>query len=121
MEYRGVRGRCRHYPGSPVRILTSECYADALTLLMVRDRDTNASMDWSTQVNYMIEYGLFDPGKVHPATKRYMANSLETTAIDSLEKATAMLGDVADQGKLHAEWAKPELYSEKGKREVQCS
>jgi hypothetical protein len=67
----GARGRCRHYPGSPVRILTPECYADALVLLMVRDRNT-AILAWSTQVNYMVQYVFFDPDKVHPATRELM-------------------------------------------------
>lgn len=105
-EYHGVQGRCRHYPGSPVRILTPECYADALVLLVVRDRGTEAVMNWSTQINYLNEYRLFDPEKVRPATKRYMAFPPEKSMIDSLEKATATLKEDADQGKLHAEWAK---------------
>lgn len=53
-SYRGVKGRCRHYPESPVRILTPECYADALVLLMVRDRNTNTGLNWSTQIGYMV-------------------------------------------------------------------
>jgi hypothetical protein len=106
VDDRGVRGRCRHYPGSPVRILTPECYVDALVLLMVRDRNTNAALNWSTQINYMLQYRLFDPEKVHPASKRYMTIPPEISEIDNLEKATATLGDIAEQEKLHAEWAK---------------
>lgn len=105
-EYRGVRGRCRHYPGSPVRILTPECYADALLLLMIRDRNTKASLNWSTQVNYMIQYGLFNPDKVHPATRDFMNFPPKVSKIDSLAQATSAVGNIANLGKLHAEWAK---------------
>lgn len=105
-EYRGAQGRCRHYPGSPVRILSPECYADALVLLMVRDRNTKASLNWSTQVNYMIQYDLFRRDKVHPATREFMVFPPKGSKIESLAKATAAVGHIADRGKLHAEWAK---------------
>lgn len=96
-------GKCRHHPGSPVRILTPECYADALVLLQVRDRGTMAGILWSTQITYMIQYKLFDPEKVHPATKRYM---LFPTEADRMERAVIALGDNAERGKLFANWAK---------------
>lgn len=99
-------GRCRHYDGSPVRILTPECYADALVLLMVRDRGTMATIKWGTQINYLIQYKLFDREKVHSATRKYMTFRPRVSGVDNLKEATYALKDTAEIGKLFAKWAK---------------
>ena len=99
-------GRCRHYPGSPVRVLTPEAYVDALVLLMVRDRNALSRLNWSTQINYLREYKFHDANKINPASRSYMVLTPETSLKESLVKATRSLGSVAEQGKRFAEWAK---------------
>ncbi|TGO43689.1 hypothetical protein BCON_1072g00020 [Botryotinia convoluta] len=99
-------GRCRHYDGSPVRILTPECYADALVLLMVRDRNTMAVIRWATQINYLMHYKLFNPKKVRSATKNFMTFRPQVSSVDNLKEATSALKDTAEKGKLFAKWAK---------------
>lgn len=99
-------GRCRHYYGSPVRILTPECYADALVLLMVRDRGTMATITWSTQINYLLQYGLYKQEKVHSATRNYMNFRSEASSSDRFKEVTNALKDTAEKGKLFASWAK---------------
>lgn len=86
--------------------MTPECYADALVLLLVRDRDTDAALNWSTQINYMIGYNLFRRDEVQPATREYMVFPPPISILASTAKAAADVGHIAERGKLRAEWAK---------------
>ncbi|EEP76236.1 predicted protein [Uncinocarpus reesii 1704] len=100
------RGKCRHHPGTPVRIPTPERYAEALLLLAIRDRGFSAATSWLSQFNYLLECDLIDPDKVNEPTRQFMVFPPPVSTIDSLDKAQAVLGDLAMQGVAHAEWAK---------------
>ena len=68
----------------------------------MRDRGTSAGIAWGSQISYLMQYKLFKPKEVHPATKRYMTFPPK----DNMKNATLVLGDVANEGKRFATWAK---------------
>ena len=78
----------------------------ALALLMVRNRNTKATLSWSIQVDYMIQSSLFSPGKVHQATRDFMGFPPKVSKINSLEKTTSAVGHIANLQRLHSQWAK---------------
>ncbi|KAI1976686.1 hypothetical protein LOZ52_004398 [Ophidiomyces ophidiicola] len=99
------KGRCRHAPGSPVRILTPERYAEALLLLKIRDQGSFAANLWQTQINYLAEYDLVNMDMVNGPTRSFMTSLLRISLRENMENARAKLGEIAMQGLMHAEWA----------------
>ncbi|KAK2873478.1 hypothetical protein FQN49_002334 [Arthroderma sp. PD_2] len=100
------KGKCRHSPGSPVRILTPERYAEALVLLKLRDRGSFASLLWDTQINYLVEYGFVDLRHINEPTRQYMEFPTQVSLRDRSEKARAALGDTVVEGLAYATWVK---------------
>ncbi|KAI9845427.1 MAG: hypothetical protein M1837_004905 [Sclerophora amabilis] len=91
-------GKGRHPTESPVRILTPERYAEALVLLSLRDRDTDACITWETQINYLSVYKLVNLKKVNSFCRDYLGSPLNVSQFERWDRAQEALNLIANKG-----------------------
>lgn len=98
-------GQGRYAESLPlVRIPTPRRFLEALVLLLVRDRGTDAAIFWQAMITYMVEY-VIEPGylsldSVDKTVAQYAKAQtyFDVSFRDSLDAATKALRDRAEKG-----------------------